>query len=114
MGGAPPGGLIWRIARLLPAARLLISGGFGVPAALGYLPALAGGITGQLLTVAFTAGAELVGFTPLTLIAAAASLAGGAWLVLRSADMGWSAVAAAFGALIARRDSAARIWCAAH
>ena len=100
MGGAPPSGLLWRVAAFLSGA-ILISGGFGVPAALGYLPQLAGGITGQLLMAAFQAGAELVNFSPLTLIAAAVSLAGGAWLILRSADLDWRAVVAAFSALIA-------------
>ncbi len=99
MGGAPPGGLLWRVAAFLSGA-ILISAGFGVPAALGYLPQLAGGITGQLLTVAFQAGAELVSFTPLTLVAAAASLAGGTWLILRAADLDWRAVVAAFSAVI--------------
>jgi S-DNA-T family DNA segregation ATPase FtsK/SpoIIIE len=100
MGGAPPGGWLWRMAAFGGGA-ILVSGGFGVPAALGYLPALAGGITGQLLMVVVAAGADLVSFPPLTVVAAVASLACGAWLILRSADLGWRAVGAAFSALIA-------------
>src|SRR6185503_14483185 len=64
IGGAPPEGWLWRIAAFLGGV-ILISAGFGVPAALGYLPALAGGITGQLLNVMFAAGADLVSFSPL-------------------------------------------------
>ena len=108
MGGAPPAGLIWRVAAFSGGA-VLMSGGFGVPASLGYLPALAGGITGQLLMVTYTAGAELIGFTPLTIVAAAASLAGGAWLILRSADLGWRAVAASFSALFAAGAGSAKL-----
>ncbi len=99
MGGAPPAGLIWRVAAFSGGA-VLMSGGFGVPASLGYLPALAGGITGQLLMVTYASGADLIGFTSLTSVAAAVSLACGAWLILRSADLGWRAVAASFSALI--------------
>src|SRR4030095_16993157 len=68
IGGAPPTGWLRRIAALA-GGTILMSGGFGVPAALGYLPALAGGITGQLLTVVFGAGADLVSFPLLSLVA---------------------------------------------
>lgn len=100
MGGAPPSGWLWRIAAFVGGA-VLMSAGFGVPSALGYLPSLAGGITGQLLMVAIAAGADFVRFAPLSLVAAAVSLAGGAWLILRSADLDWRAVGAAFSALFA-------------
>jgi S-DNA-T family DNA segregation ATPase FtsK/SpoIIIE len=99
MGGAPPSGWIWRIAAFAGGA-VLMSAGFGVPAALGYLPTLAGGITGQLLMVVFAAGADLISFPFLTLAAAATSMTGGAWLMLKSADLNWRAVGAAFSALL--------------
>ena len=100
IGGAPPEGWLWRIAAFLGGV-VLISPGFGAPAALGYLPSLAGGITGQLLTVAFSSGAELVNFPPLIWVAAALATVGGAWLVLRSADLDWRALGAAFTAMLA-------------
>ena len=53
------------------------------------------------MTVAFSSGAELVSFPPLTLIAGALAMGGGAWLVLRSADLDWRAVGTAFTALLA-------------
>jgi S-DNA-T family DNA segregation ATPase FtsK/SpoIIIE len=100
IGGAPPEGWLRRIAAFL-GGLILISAGFGVPSALGYLPALSGGVTGQLLMVAFSSGAELVGFPLLTWVAGVLAIASGAWLVLRSADLDWRAVGAAFTALLA-------------
>ena len=108
MGGAPPEGWLWRIAAFLGGVTL-ISAGFGVPAALGYLPALAGGISGQILMVMFAAGADLVSFQPLTLVAATAAMVAGAWLVLRCADLGWRAVGTAFTALFAAGLSGASL-----
>ena len=100
IGGAPPEGWLWRIAAFLGGV-ILISAAFGVPAALGYLPSLAGGITGQLMAVTFSSGAELVSFPPVTWIAGGLAMGGGAWLVLRSADLDWRAVGTAFTALLA-------------
>ena len=97
LGGAPPSGWLWRLPACV-GGTILLSAGFGVPSALGYLPTLAGGITGQLLHVLFASGADFVGFSVLTAVAAVASLVGGAWLILRSADLDWLAVAAAFTA----------------
>ena len=107
LGGAPPAGWLWRIPAFAGGA-ILLSAGFGVPSALGYLPTLAGGITGQLLHVLFASGADFVGFSVLTILAALASLVGGAWLILRSADLDWLAVAAAFTALAATALGAAQ------
>src|SRR6185503_4431709 len=107
LGGAPPSGWLWRIPAFAAGA-ILLSAGFGVPSALGYLPTLAGGITGQLLHVLFASGADFVGFSVLTMVAALASLVGGAWLILRSADLDWLAVAAALTAFGATGLSAAQ------
>jgi S-DNA-T family DNA segregation ATPase FtsK/SpoIIIE len=108
LGGAPPSGWFWRIPAFAAGA-ILMSAGFGVPAALGYLPVLAGGITGQLLNVAFAAGADFVSFSPLMIAAALGSLAGGAWLILRSANLDWRAVGTAFTALLGAGLSAAHL-----
>jgi DNA segregation ATPase FtsK/SpoIIIE, S-DNA-T family len=99
LGGVPPRGLIRRVAMFALGA-LLLSGALGVPAALGYLPALAGGITGQLFFVGVTDAATFIGFSPFAHIAAAAALAASGWLILHSSDLGWAAIAAAFSALV--------------
>jgi S-DNA-T family DNA segregation ATPase FtsK/SpoIIIE len=96
LSGSRPHGLLWlwRVGALASGSTLL-SGGFGVPAGFGLLPALAGGVTGQLLWVVLSAGADLIGVPLLALVAAVACLASGAWLVLKAAGLGWRSVGTA-------------------
>jgi S-DNA-T family DNA segregation ATPase FtsK/SpoIIIE len=94
LSGTRPDGLLWRLGAFASGIALL-SGGFGVSAGFGLLPALGGGVTGQFLWVAFDAGATFLGVPLFALVAGAASLASGAWLIIKSAGLGWRSVGTA-------------------